>query len=152
MHRLFRTAGDRNAEHRAKRVWRGMGGAEEGKERGGEEEEEEEEEDAGDDVGLAQALVGLRVRARSKSGLRMEGHREPRWHKASGYLRVEEPLSDYTLEDEEVDLTKSVEEFQLPTEEDIQEKQNPFKPSSWRLGVRLEGARDSDRYLHRILH
>lgn len=66
---------------------------------------------------------------------------------------MEEPLSSYTSEDEEADLAPSSGEFLLHTEEDISENQNPFKPSSWRLGVaRLEGARDSERYLHRIIH
>ncbi|XP_072239850.1 uncharacterized protein avpi1 [Leuresthes tenuis] len=148
LYRLFRTAGDRNAEHRAKLVWRRMDVDVEGADA----EKEKEEEEVEDDIGLAQALVGLRVRARNKAGVRVEGHREHKWHRASGYLRVEEPLSGYTLEDEEVDLTKNLEEFQLPTKEDIPENQNPFKPSSWGLGIRLEGARDSDRYLHRILH
>ncbi len=83
LHRLFRTAGDRDAEHRAKLVWRGidadMEEAEELKEERGEEREVE--------AGLAQALVGLRVRARNKAGIRAEGHRDQKWLKPSGYLR-----------------------------------------------------------------
>lgn len=67
--------------------------------------------------------------------------------------RFEEPLSDYVLEDEEADLTQSPRKFLLPTQEDITENQSTFKPSTWRLGVaRQEDARDSERYLHRILH
>ncbi len=83
LHRLFRTAGDRDAEHRAKLVWRGMDADMEG----AEETKEEEGEERGDEAGLAQALVGLRVRARNKAGIRAEGHREHKWLKASGYLR-----------------------------------------------------------------
>lgn len=86
LHRLFRGAGDRDAEHRARLVWRGT-------EEDAEKEVEEEEEDRGeeerrDDAGLAQALVGLRVRARNKAGFRMEGPKEHKRLKASGYLRL----------------------------------------------------------------
>lgn len=85
LHRLFRTAGDRDAEHRAKLVWRGTDadmGDEETKE-----EEGAEGVERGDEAGLAQALVGLRVRARNKAGFRAEGHKDSKWLKASGYLR-----------------------------------------------------------------
>uniref|UniRef100_A0A3Q1B004 Arginine vasopressin-induced protein 1 n=1 Tax=Amphiprion ocellaris TaxID=80972 RepID=A0A3Q1B004_AMPOC len=64
LQRLFRTAGDRNAEHR-----------------------EESGMEREDEAGLAQALVGLRVRARNKAGIRVEGHREHKWLRASGYVR-----------------------------------------------------------------
>lgn len=83
LHRLFRTAGHRDAEHRAKLVWRGMDADSEGAEEGKEAEEEESE----DEAGLAQALVGLRVRARNKAGIRAEGLRDHKWLRASGYLR-----------------------------------------------------------------
>lgn len=83
LHRLFRTAGDRDAEQRAKLVWRGMDADMEGAEEGKDEEEEDREEEAG----LAQALVGLRVRARNKAGIRVEGHRDHRWLRAPGYIR-----------------------------------------------------------------
>uniref|UniRef100_A0A3P8T057 Arginine vasopressin-induced protein 1 n=1 Tax=Amphiprion percula TaxID=161767 RepID=A0A3P8T057_AMPPE len=63
LQRLFRTAGDRNAEHR-----------------------EESGMEREDEAGLAQALVGLRVRARNKTGIRVEGHREHKWLRASGYV------------------------------------------------------------------
>lgn len=67
--------------------------------------------------------------------------------------RFEEPLSDSRLEDEEADMALNQKKVLLPAEEHITEDQNTFKPSSWRLGVaRQEGARDSERYLHRILH
>lgn len=83
LHRLFRSAGDRDAEHRAKLVWRGT---DEDTEK--EEAKEEEGEERWDDAGLAQALVGLRVRARNKAGFRVEGQKEHKWLKASGYLRL----------------------------------------------------------------
>lgn len=85
LHRLFRTAGDGDAEHRAKLVWRGMDADMEGAEEAKEDEREERE----DEAGLAQALVGLRVRARNKAGIRAEGHRDLKWLKASGYLRCD---------------------------------------------------------------
>lgn len=81
LHRLFKTAGDRDATHRAKLVWQGtdalMEEAEK-RERDGEERE--------DEAGLAQALVGLRVRARNKAGFRAEGQRDHKWLRASAYL------------------------------------------------------------------
>ena len=69
-------------------------------------------------------------------------------------FRIEEPLSGYAVEDEETDIAPSSGEFLPATEEvDIPENQNPFKPSSWRLGVaRQDGVSHSERYLHRILH
>ncbi|XP_071360397.1 uncharacterized protein avpi1 [Trachinotus anak] len=149
LHRLFRTAGDRDAEHRAKLVWRRMDADMEGAEEKGEEEGEERQVEAG----LAQAMVGLRVRTRNKAGIRVEGHKDHKWLRASGYLRIEEHLSSYTLEDEEDDSVPNPGEYLLPTEEDIPENQNPVKPSSWRLGLaRQDSVRDSERYLHRILH
>ncbi|KAK2815831.1 hypothetical protein Q5P01_026298 [Channa striata] len=149
LHRLFRIAGDRNAEHRAKLVWRGVDADVEG----AEEEKEEEGGETGDEAGLAQALVGLRVRARSKAGIRVEGQRDHKWLRASGYLRFEEGISDYTVEDKEADQMPGSEKFLLPTQKDITENQTTSKLSSWRLGVaRQEGGRDSEHYLHRILH
>lgn len=83
LHRLFRTAGDRDAEHRAKLVWQGADADMEGTD----EEKEKEGEERGDEAGLAQALVGLRVRARNKAGIRAEGHRDHSLLRGSGYLR-----------------------------------------------------------------
>ncbi|XP_034752609.1 arginine vasopressin-induced protein 1 [Etheostoma cragini] len=149
LHRLFRTAGDRDAEHRAKLVWRGMDADIEG----AQEAKEEEAEDSMEEAGLAQALVGLRVRARNKSGIRAEGHRDHKGLRASGYLKIEESLTGYPVEDEEADIGPSSGEFRSATEEDISENQNPFKPSSRRLSVAgHEGVNHSERYLHRIIH
>lgn len=87
LHRLFRGAGDRDAEHRARLVWRGT---EEDAEKDMEREMEEvrEVEEKRDDTGLAQALVGLRVRARNKAGFRVDAPMEHKRLKASGYLRL----------------------------------------------------------------
>ncbi|KAF7218013.1 arginine vasopressin-induced protein 1 [Nothobranchius furzeri] len=142
LHKLFRTAGDRNAEHRAKLVWQEM-------ETDVERAEEEKEQEGEDEAGLAQALVGLRVRARNKTGIRTEGHGDHKWLRGPGCLRVEEPLAALSAEDDEANLTPA---FELPASDDIQENPNPFKPAPWRMGVRLESTRDSERYLHRILH
>ncbi|KAE8300850.1 hypothetical protein D5F01_LYC00998 [Larimichthys crocea] len=145
LHKLFSTAGDRDAEHRAKLVWRGMDADIE--------QTEEEGEEGVDESGLAQALVGLRVRARNKTGIRTEGHKDHKWLKSSGYLRIEEPSSGCIIEDEEANIATSRGEFLPGTEEDIQESPNPFKLSSWRLDMaRQECTRHSERYLHRILH
>lgn len=146
LHRLFQTAGDREAEHRAKLVWRGMNVDIQ------QTEEEKEAEDT-EDAALAQALVGLRVRARTKAGFRAEGPRDHKWLRASAYLQIQEPLSGYSVMDEEVNVTPGTDKFPLPSEEKIPASQNPFKPSSWSLGVaRHESARELEHYLHRILH
>lgn len=81
--RLFQAAGDPDAEQRARMVWgnRRAAAGEDGAD--GEEEAEVE-------TGLAQALVGLRVRARNRSGLRVESHKDTtgtRWVRAFGHLR-----------------------------------------------------------------
>lgn len=86
LHRLFRMSGERNAEHRAKLVWQGidddMPGA-----------NEEKDEKEGEETGLAEALVGLRVRARNKAGIRVEGRKDHKWNRALGYLRFVSVLS-----------------------------------------------------------
>ncbi|KAG7486657.1 hypothetical protein JOB18_035341 [Solea senegalensis] len=145
LQRLYRAAGDRDAKHRAKRVWR----------EGAEERTDKEGEEREDEARLAQALVGLRVRARNKAGIRVEGHRDHKWLRASGCVKTEEPLSDYTVEDEETAPVPSQGEFLLPApaEEDITENQTPLKPSSWRAGVaRQDSTSHSEHSLHRILH
>lgn len=66
--------------------------------------------------------------------------------------RVQESLSSITVVDEAD--TEPGQRGSLPaTEEDVPERQNPFRPCSWRLDVaQQECARDSGRYLHNILH
>lgn len=65
LRRLFQSAGEPDPERRARQVW---GGRRAGEGAGDDDEEEEEEH-------LAQALVGLRVRARTRSGIRAESAR-----------------------------------------------------------------------------
>lgn len=146
LQRLFQTAGDRDAEHRAKLVWRG-----------GEEEDDVQPTDGAkgtegteEEAGLAQALVGLRICARTKAGLRAEGPtREQRWYRASPHVQSKDSVSGYSVLEE--DLTTVTHDLALLNGEKF--SGNPNKSSSWRLGVaRHESVRDSERYLHRILH
>lgn len=84
LRRLFRSAGEPDAEQKARQVWRNRRRAEGDEEDGdGAEASEEDEEE---DEGLAQALVGLRVRARNRSGIRAETSRGVR---AFGHSRSE---------------------------------------------------------------
>ncbi len=84
LRRLFQAAGDPDAEQRARMVWGNRG------EDGADREEDEDRARAEVETGLAQALVGLRVRARNRSGLRVEAHKDgtgTRWMRAFGHLR-----------------------------------------------------------------
>lgn len=47
----------------------------------------EEREQMEDEAGLAQVLVGLRVRAKNKADIRVEGYQEHKWLRTSGYPR-----------------------------------------------------------------
>lgn len=86
LRRLFHSAGEPDAEQKARQVWRNRRRAEGDEEdRDGDEAPEEGEEDE-EDEGLAQALVGLRVRARTRSGIRAETSRGVR---ALGHSRSE---------------------------------------------------------------
>lgn len=152
LRRLFHVAGDRDAEQRARLVW----GREE-RDRGREGGEEEGEMDAG----LAQALVGFRVRARSRSGIRTEGHREPKLLKAFGHLRIKEGLDHHEEDNEEEDPSDIGELDPLPGGSTSAEGGAPLdaqrpseRPHLERLGAatRQGGTKDPERYLHRILH
>ncbi|KAF5897133.1 arginine vasopressin-induced protein 1-like, partial [Clarias magur] len=74
LRRLFHSAGEPDAEQKARQVWRSRRRADGDEEDGDECSEMEEEEDEG----LAQALVGLRVRARNRNGIRAEASRGAR--------------------------------------------------------------------------
>lgn len=73
-----------------------------------EEAKEEEGEERWDDAGLAQALVGLRVRARNKAGFRVEGQKEHKWLKASGYLRLVSALKGKTKRIKDILICRTV--------------------------------------------
>lgn len=152
LRRLFHVAGDRDAEQRARLVW----GREE-RDRGREGGEEEGEMDAG----LAQALVGFRVSARSRSGIRTEGNREPKLLKAFGHLRIKEGLDHHEEDNEEEDPSDIGELDPLPGGSTSAEGGAPLdaqrpseRPHLERLGAatRQGGTKDPERYLHRILH
>lgn len=146
LQRLFQTAGERDAEHRAKLVWRGEEDDDDVPLTDGAKGTEGSEQEAG----LAQALVGLRICARTKAGLRAEGpSREQRWYRAAPHVQSNDSHSGYSVLEE--DLTAVTHDLTLLNEEKC--SGNPNKSSSWRLGVaRHENVRDSERYLHRILH
>lgn len=157
LRRLFHVAGDRDAEQRARLVW----GREE-RDRGREGGEEEERDEGEMDAGLAQALVGFRVRARSRSGIRTEGHREPKLLKAFGHLRIKEGLDHHEEDNEEEDPSDIGELDPLPGGSTSAEGGAPLtdaqrpseRPHLERLGAatRQGGTKDPERYLHRILH
>ncbi|XP_076003742.1 uncharacterized protein avpi1 [Genypterus blacodes] len=150
LHRLFRAAGDKDATQRARLVLQRMGA----EMKGAEGKMEEEREGSDNEARLAQALVGLRLRARNKSGIRAEGHRDQKRLKASGYLRSGKPLSDYIAEDQGSDPEPSP-GTSLFTNEEVPEKQSPLKvkPCSWRMGAaKQQSAKDSEPYLHHIRH
>ncbi|XP_062311840.1 uncharacterized protein avpi1 [Osmerus eperlanus] len=156
LRRLFHVAGDRDAEHRARLVWgRGRGGRGGGEEAEEAEEERKEEEEGGV---LAQALVGMRARARTRMGRRAEGLREPRWLRAFGQLRIREgslvPPGGEEGDDPTPDQSADAEGPLVETERTCERP--PCSPggfTTWRSGVnRQEVKKDPERYLHRILH
>ncbi len=107
LRRLFQAAGDPDAEQRAQMVWgnRRAAAGEDGADR---EEEDEDRARAEVETGLAQALVGLRVRARNRSGLRVEAHKDgtgTRWMRAFGHLRWER---NELFQDENIVFVKGV--------------------------------------------
>lgn len=87
LRRLFHSAGEPDAEQKARQVWRNRRRVEGDEDDGTRDKvsDEEDEEEEGDE-GLAQALVGLRVRARNRSGIRAETSRGVR---AFGHSRSE---------------------------------------------------------------
>lgn len=150
LQRLFQTAGEGDAQHRAKLVW-GEVDDDEDDDVPLTEEGTKERGDTEQEAGLAQALVGLRICARTKAGLRAEGpsREQQRWHRASPQAQNNYPHSGYSALEE--DLTDVTHDLTLLNGEKY--SGNPNKSSSWRLGLtRHESMRDSERYLHRILH
>ncbi|XP_067296867.1 uncharacterized protein avpi1 [Pseudorasbora parva] len=169
--RLFQAAGDPDAEQRARMVWGNRRAAD------GAEAEEEAADGAVAEVetGLAQALVGLRVRARNRSGLRVEAHKDTtgtRWVRAFGHLRINECSLGQTSEvitgedndgnaDGNDDLSAlgacggqgsseagscDQADFLSPEEE----TQGPSDGPRWSWNGAQE--KDPERYLHRIRH
>ncbi|XP_016362043.1 uncharacterized protein LOC107703811 [Sinocyclocheilus anshuiensis] len=169
LRRLFQAAGDPDPEQRARMVWGNRRAA------GGEEEDEDEDGAMAEvETGLAQALVGLRVRARNRSGLRVESHKDStgtRWVRAFGHLIINEGSLGQTSEvitgDEDnannddddasaLGACGGQSSFEagscdqadfLPPEE---ETQGPSGGPRWSWNGVQE--KDPERYLHRIRH
>ncbi|TSK18073.1 hypothetical protein Baya_1453 [Bagarius yarrelli] len=125
LRRLFRSAGEPDAEQKARQVWKNRRRVE------GDEEDEDGDEVSDEDEGLAQALVGLRVRARNRSGIRSETNRGVR---AFGHSRTTERSPSEILAED--DVAKSRDTLD---EEDLR--------TTW-----SRDEKDPERYLHRIRH
>ncbi|KAF6726825.1 uncharacterized protein FQA47_010543 [Oryzias melastigma] len=145
LQRLFKAAGDHDAEQRAKLVW-GLR----------------------DEADLAQALIGLRARSHRKR-LRTNGRSAlgSHWLQAFSHLRIEEISSDSQVQeaDEESDSesgaqTRSESYTQESggsgTPEALPEDQSPEgtseRPVPASSGLKRGGESNPDRYLHQILH
>ncbi|XP_051763337.1 uncharacterized protein avpi1 [Ctenopharyngodon idella] len=172
--RLFQAAGDPDAEQRARMVW-GNRRAASGEDGAEGEEEDEDRGMAEVETGLAQALVGLRVRARNRSGLRVESHKDTtgtRWVRAFGHLRINECSLGQASEvitgednDDNDDANDdssalgacggqspseagSCDQGDFPSPEE--ETQGPSGGPRWSWNAVQE--KDPERYLHRIRH
>lgn len=170
LRRLFHAAGEPDAEQKARMVWgnRRLGSSEDGV------DGEEEEENGGTkevETGLAQALVGLRVRARNRNGIR-ESHKDTagtRWVRAFGHLKINEGSLGKPSEvttgddaDENEDDASALgacggpstfeaascdqDDFRSPEEE----SQGLSGGPRWSWNAAQE--KDPERYLHRIRH
>ncbi|XP_004077189.1 uncharacterized protein LOC101162703 [Oryzias latipes] len=145
LQRLFRAAGDHDAEQRAKLVW-GLG----------------------DEADLAQALIGLRARSHRKR-LRTNERSAlgSHWLQAFSHLRIEEISSGSQVQeaDEESDFVSRSESHRQVsgeseggsgTAEALPESQCPEgtaeRPVPVSSGLRRGGESNPDRYLHQILH
>uniref|UniRef100_A0A1A8PM64 Arginine vasopressin-induced protein 1 n=1 Tax=Nothobranchius rachovii TaxID=451742 RepID=A0A1A8PM64_9TELE len=149
LQRLFREAGDEDAEQRAQLIW-----------------------GQSDEAELAKALIGLRARSRRR-GLKTNGREVlgSHWLRAFNHLRIEENLSSSQAEDpaDESDFKAEAQRSPDPhTHVSVgasaqetgaklalkgsQSPAGPFeRPNKNSSGLR-RGERNPDRYLHRILH
>ncbi|KAL2087023.1 hypothetical protein ACEWY4_018082 [Coilia grayii] len=151
LRRLFQVAGEQDADQRARLVWRGGGGR-----RADKGDLEEEEVGAEVEIGLAQALVGLRVRARTRSGIRAEGHRDAhRRARASTQRRCGDAPSRQPADDLDVDSEAGYDKKELDQEGSTERQvvarsdKEMVDVTSDRSGAR---ERDPERHLHRIRH
>ncbi|XP_019943147.2 arginine vasopressin-induced protein 1 [Paralichthys olivaceus] len=150
LQRLFRAAGDQDAEQRAQLVW-------------GQRDEAE----------LAQALIGLRAR-NHRRGLRTHGRDalESRWLRAFNHLRIGESSASSQGKDagEEIDSEAGAHSSPEPhrhspvgttgrgagTTVALNAGHSPAgtsgRPVRVGSGVRRGGESDPEKYLHRILH
>ncbi|KAM9345334.1 uncharacterized protein ABDE67_014198 [Symphorus nematophorus] len=146
LQRLFRAAGDQDAEQRAQLVW-----------------------GHGDEAELAQALIGLRARGHRR-GLRTNGRDAlgSHWLRAFNHLRIGEssPSSQGKDPGEESDSEAGVHSSPEPHRHTsvgttgrgtgATESQGPAgtseRPVRTSSGLRRGGENNPERYLHRILH
>ncbi|XP_060895767.1 arginine vasopressin-induced protein 1 [Labrus mixtus] len=141
LQRLFRAAGDQDAEQRAQVVW-----------------------GHGDEAELAQALIGLRARSHRR-GLRSNGREVlgSHWLRAFHHLKIGEssPSSQGkdTAEENDSEAGSSPEPHRrtsLGTTGRDTETQGPAgtseRPGRAGSGLRRGGENNPERYLHRILH
>ncbi|XP_044069590.1 arginine vasopressin-induced protein 1-like [Siniperca chuatsi] len=150
LQRLFRAAGDQDAEQRAQLVW-----------------------GHGDEAELAQALIGLRARSH-KRGLRTNGRDilGSHWLRAFNHLRIGEssPSSQGKDPGEESDSEAGAHSSPEPHRHTsagttgrgkgstvvLTESQGPAgtseRPVRTSSGLRRGGENNPERYLHRILH
>ncbi|XP_026992269.2 arginine vasopressin-induced protein 1 [Tachysurus fulvidraco] len=126
LRRLFHSAGEPDAEQKARQVWRNRRRTDGDEEDGDGDEVSDKEEDEG----LAQALVGLRVRARTRSGIRAETSRGVR---AVGHSRASERTPSEVPADTDAKSCDPAKEEEMGTTWSRDEK-------------------DPERYLHRIRH
>ncbi|XP_072293329.1 arginine vasopressin-induced protein 1 [Eucyclogobius newberryi] len=148
LQRLFRAAGDQDAEQRAQLVW-----------------------GRGDEAELAQALVALRARGQRK-GLRSRGRDVlgAHWIKAFNHLRIGESSQSPPAKDPEDVCSEAESDLHRPPadqhwdcpstpggpgeapEEEPGERPGRSSGTRVRRGGGGGEAADPDRYLHRILH
>lgn len=137
LQRLFRAAGDQDAEQRAQLVWGRR-----------------------DEAELAQALVALRARGQRRGLRRGRDALGAHWLRAFNHLRIGESSQSHTGKDPEEPCSESESDLQDPAP-DHQNWNCPSPPTdpserakerTVRGGPGLRREADPDRYLHRILH
>ncbi|KAF7648592.1 hypothetical protein LDENG_00154240 [Lucifuga dentata] len=147
LQRLFRAAGDQDAEQRAQLVW-----------------------SHGDEAELAQALIGLRAQSQQR-GLRTHGRGSlgSHWLQAFNHLRIGESSSSHQGKNDpegESDLQAGTEPQRQTSAkttgrtaeaaEVLAESRGPTgaseRPGRGGPGLKRGGEHDPERYLHRILH
>ncbi|XP_028324809.1 arginine vasopressin-induced protein 1 [Gouania willdenowi] len=147
LQKLFRAAGDQDAEQRAQLVW-----------------------GHGDEAELAQALVGLRTRSQRR-GLRSAGRDTlgAHWLRAFNHLRIDEISTGSQRMDPEEESDSEAGAHGSPDShrhtlvgatknapgsltEDQELTETNGKPVRTTSGQRRGGESNSERYLHRILH
>ncbi|TWW78894.1 arginine vasopressin-induced protein 1 [Takifugu flavidus] len=140
LQRLFRAAGDQDAEQRAQLIW-----------------------GHSDETELAQALIGLRARShkRGPRGSRRDALGS-HWLQAFNHLRIGENLPNNQKKDslEDSDSEDGAQNRPDPHQHNssmvLAESRGPAgtseRPGRPNSGLRRGGENDPERYLHRILH